>query len=141
MLKKVYINIYHCLLDVYGDRTVNLKAARWWIMCFHNGNSNMTSYVWPSHKSTKWRGTWSAHPQKSGQWTLSVLCRSWSPPLVHILIRFLSSPMVVTMYKDSFVTENLFYPSVKICRRHYFLRVMYIHIYRCIYPTPPIIKS
>jgi len=35
------LDIHQCLLDVNGDKTVDVSTVRWWVVCFSCGNSNM----------------------------------------------------------------------------------------------------
>ena len=39
--KIVHIDIHWCLLNVYGDQTVDVNAVRWWVVCFSSGDSDL----------------------------------------------------------------------------------------------------
>jgi len=41
MEKMVPIDFYSCLLNVSGDQTVDLSIAKWWVVHFSSGNSDL----------------------------------------------------------------------------------------------------
>ena len=38
--KKSSIVIYQCLLNVFGDKIVDVRTVRWWVVLFCSGDSN-----------------------------------------------------------------------------------------------------
>ena len=39
--KVASIDIHQCLLNVYGDQTVDMSTVSWWVVCFSSGENNM----------------------------------------------------------------------------------------------------
>ena len=80
-------DIHRHLLRVGGDQTVDVSTVRWWVVCFSSGNSNMKD---------KPCSRWSCR-------FLSVACG------LLFIIDQNAQLMVMTVEKDCFVVENLFY--------------------------------
>ena len=36
-------DIHQCLINVYGDQTVDVSTVRWWVVCFSTDNSSSES--------------------------------------------------------------------------------------------------
>jgi len=36
-------DIHQCLLNIYGDQTVDVSTVKQWVVCFSNGNSDSGS--------------------------------------------------------------------------------------------------
>ena len=67
-------DIHWCLLNVYGDQTVDVSTVRQWVVCFYSSDSNMkTSHVVDSHSQL------SHHKMKSVSISSSMLIGGLQP--------------------------------------------------------------
>ena len=84
------IDVHLCLLNIYGDLTVDASTMRWWVVCFSSGNSSMKDKP-HSRQPHRFLRAWHAG---------SYPCRANGGDCVE---------------KWHFVAQNLFYQTVSLC--------------------------
>ena len=57
--KKLHpLTFYGCLLNIYGDQTLDVSIGRWWVVCFSNGDSDVKN---KPHSTVSCRFLWAQH--------------------------------------------------------------------------------
>ena len=100
--KKPPIDIHQCLLNIYGDQTVDVSTMRWWMVHFSSGDSDHP--YWCRFLSMRHAHCWQKCLATGGDYVEKVVFWSWDFALLNGFVAL-------------FVSVGL---SMEINRRHYF---------------------